>query len=241
MRQRSPVMADDPAAPAKRGAWAARGAFPAPGRPAVPTAVARQHSGRPVRPALRSAGQLPSERMRRQPRRIAGPHEWLLRDGTTDSAAQKDSAFAPAGASTGLAGRLTPEWSASRTSRRLFVRRARARAKAGANGGVMVRRALLDRGDELAADSEAHYRGQAPSDSQATSQAHYDSRPPKGRRTTSRWRGAGGRWLVWIGRVVVWAVIVLIGYRGVLAIVSGSSSPSRPASPKSAPDAKSTF
>ncbi len=43
----------------------------------------------------------------------------------------------------------------------------------------MVRRALLDRGDELTVDSEAHFRGQAPSGSQARyrSQAQYDSRP----------------------------------------------------------------
>jgi hypothetical protein len=38
---------------------------------------------------------------------------------------------------------------------------------------------------------------------------------------------------MWVGRVVVWAVIVLIGYRGVLAIVSGPSSPGRPASTRS--------
>jgi len=105
----------------------------------------------------------------------------------------------------------------------------------------MVRRALLDRGDELAADSEAHFRGQAPSDSQARSQAQYDSRPMSARRGTSRWRGAGGRWLVWVGRVVVWAVIVLIGYRGVLAIVSGPSSSSRPASQHTTPDVRSAF
>lgn len=107
----------------------------------------------------------------------------------------------------------------------------------------MVRRALLDRGDELAADSEAHFRGQAPSDSQARyrSQAQYDSRPLSAGRARSRWRGAGGRWLVWVGRAVVWAVIVLIGYRGVLAIVSGPSSPSRPSSPDTTPGVRSPF
>ncbi|HEY2505009.1 MAG TPA: conjugal transfer protein [Streptosporangiaceae bacterium] len=35
------------------------------------------------------------------------------------------------------------------------------------------------------------------------------------------WRGAGGRWLVWVGRAVIWAVVILVGYRGVLAIVQG--------------------
>lgn len=33
-------------------------------------------------------------------------------------------------------------------------------------------------------------------------------------------RGAGGRWLVWVLRAVVWAVLLLIGYRGIAAIVT---------------------
>lgn len=47
------------------------------------------------------------------------------------------------------------------------------------------------------------------------------------------WRGAGGRWLVWTFRVVVWAVLLIIGYRGVMAIVlnetPASKTPSAPA------------
>jgi len=42
-------------------------------------------------------------------------------------------------------------------------------------------------------------------------------------RTTSGWRGAGGRWLVWVFRVVVWLVLLLIGYRGVTAIMHGET------------------
>jgi hypothetical protein len=42
-------------------------------------------------------------------------------------------------------------------------------------------------------------------------------------RTTSGWRGAGGRWLVWVFRVVVWLVLLLIGYRGVTAIMAGET------------------
>ncbi|MHB1434391.1 MAG: hypothetical protein ACYCVZ_20025, partial [Streptosporangiaceae bacterium] len=34
-------------------------------------------------------------------------------------------------------------------------------------------------------------------------------------------RGAGGRWLVWALRGVAWLVVLLIGYRGVLAIIAG--------------------
>ena len=33
-------------------------------------------------------------------------------------------------------------------------------------------------------------------------------------------RSAGGRWLVWVLRAVVWVVLLLIGYRGVAAIVT---------------------
>jgi len=51
------------------------------------------------------------------------------------------------------------------------------------------------------------------------------------RQTGKPWRGSGGRWLVWTFRIVVWAVLLIIGYRGVTAIVtpdknsSGSSAP----------------
>lgn len=33
-------------------------------------------------------------------------------------------------------------------------------------------------------------------------------------------RGAGGRWLVWVLRAAVWVVLLLIGYRGIAAIVT---------------------
>jgi Conjugative transposon protein TcpC len=35
----------------------------------------------------------------------------------------------------------------------------------------------------------------------------------------SPWSGGGGRWMVWPMRVVLWAAILVIGYRGVMAIV----------------------
>jgi Conjugative transposon protein TcpC len=50
------------------------------------------------------------------------------------------------------------------------------------------------------------------------------------------WRGAGGRWLVWVFRVVVWAVLLIIGYRGVTAIIFNET----PASTAPAPAATST-
>jgi Conjugative transposon protein TcpC len=39
------------------------------------------------------------------------------------------------------------------------------------------------------------------------------------------WRGAGGRWLVWLLRGVAWLVVLLIGYNGVLAIVTREANP----------------
>jgi len=39
------------------------------------------------------------------------------------------------------------------------------------------------------------------------------------------WRGSGGRWLVWVFRFVLWTVLLLIGYRGVAAIVTGTAGP----------------
>jgi hypothetical protein len=55
------------------------------------------------------------------------------------------------------------------------------------------------------------------------------------------WSGAGGRWLVWTFRAVVWAVLLIIGYRGVTAIVLNETPASRsgaPAGPSSGPDSQ---
>lgn len=69
----------------------------------------------------------------------------------------------------------------------------------------MVRRAILDRDEALAPEDQALPTAQFPA----------DLGQPRPHR-----QGAGGRWLVWAGRAVIWAVLLLIGYRGVLAIVS---------------------
>jgi Conjugative transposon protein TcpC len=79
----------------------------------------------------------------------------------------------------------------------------------------MVRRAILDRGEMLAAEDQALPPSQLP-----TELVQQPGRP---------WRGAGGRWLVWAGRAVAWAVLLLIGYRGVVAIVAGRESGTAPA------------
>jgi hypothetical protein len=48
-------------------------------------------------------------------------------------------------------------------------------------------------------------------------------------------RGAGGRWLAWTLRVLVWVVLLLIGYRGVLAIIDSYRGPSASGSSSSHP------
>ena len=75
----------------------------------------------------------------------------------------------------------------------------------------MVRKATLDRGlrpDELDAADEAVLGAPEP--------AELAERRP------SPWRGSGGRWLVWAFRAVIWAVLLIVGFRGVEAIAAGT-------------------
>lgn len=78
----------------------------------------------------------------------------------------------------------------------------------------MGRRALLERSDQ-AADEEA-----LPAD-QPHPVRSGEAAAPWRQAGSAPWRGAGGRWIVWVARAVVWAVLLLIGYRGVLAIIDG--------------------
>jgi hypothetical protein len=74
----------------------------------------------------------------------------------------------------------------------------------------MVRKATLDRGlrpDELAPADEAE-------ELNVNDPAELSERRP------GQWRGAGGRWLIWSFRAVIWAVLIVIGFRGVMSIVS---------------------
>lgn len=48
---------------------------------------------------------------------------------------------------------------------------------------------------------------------------------PTARTPPRLWAGSGGRWLVWVFRVVLWTVLLLIGFRGVAAIVMGYPGP----------------
>jgi len=52
--------------------------------------------------------------------------------------------------------------------------------------------------------------------------------PGGGRPRQSRsWNGGGGRWLVWTLRAVLWAVLLIIGYRGITAIIFNETPASR--------------
>jgi hypothetical protein len=75
----------------------------------------------------------------------------------------------------------------------------------------MVRRAILDPEEAIADEDQVLPPTQFPAQ--------------RGR----QWQGAGGRWLVWVGRVIAWAVLLLIGYRGVLAIVTDQDMSAKPA------------
>ncbi|HEY7484803.1 MAG TPA: conjugal transfer protein [Streptosporangiaceae bacterium] len=64
--------------------------------------------------------------------------------------------------------------------------------------------------------------------------------PDRGRRRR-RWAGSGGRWWVWIGRIILWACIIVVLLNGVRAIFDRYTA--EPAQTPSAPqqDAKAQF
>ena len=82
----------------------------------------------------------------------------------------------------------------------------------------MVRRATLDRGAQPTAHAAAVGGGPGIPD---------QDEMPAGRKPKP-WRGAGGRWLVWSFRAVLWAVLLIIGYRGVMAIVAPPKAATQP-------------
>ena len=86
----------------------------------------------------------------------------------------------------------------------------------------MVRRSTVDRSPQPDLYSADYDPGAG------SQQAGTGKRPRPG----PGWRGAGGRWLVWTFRVVVWAVLLIIGYRGVTAIMAAAMAiPRCPATP----------
>ena len=90
----------------------------------------------------------------------------------------------------------------------------------------MVRRSTIERSSR----SAEHGLGYEADADYAEAASTARSRP------TRTWGGAGGRWLVWTFRVIAWIVLLLIGFRGVTAIVSGEKSTgAAPAAPAAQP------
>lgn len=90
----------------------------------------------------------------------------------------------------------------------------------------MVRRSTVDRSPQpgmYEADYETVAGDLAPGESRG--------RPHSG----TGWRGAGGRWLVWTFRIVVWVILLVIGYRGVMAIVLNETPPANSTPAPTAP------
>jgi conjugative transposon protein TcpC len=85
----------------------------------------------------------------------------------------------------------------------------------------MARRATLDRRMSHGTDDDSLPPDPAPARRR---------RPAK-----SQWGGSGGRWLVWVLRAVAWLVLLLIGYRGVTAIISGSTTTPTAPAPSASP------
>lgn len=74
----------------------------------------------------------------------------------------------------------------------------------------MARRSTVQRDSRIAGDPELSAYPDFPDD--------LDRAPARGRGASrGRWSGGGGRWLVWTGRAVLWALIVVIVVNGVRA------------------------
>jgi hypothetical protein len=86
----------------------------------------------------------------------------------------------------------------------------------------MVRRSTVDRSPKLTEHGLGYEAG-----------TEYSEPDGIGRpRRPRTWGGGGGRWLIWTFRVIAWAVLLLIGFRGVQAILTDEThqTPTSPAS-----------
>lgn len=70
----------------------------------------------------------------------------------------------------------------------------------------MARRSTVQHGPRIAGDPELSAR----------SDDDFDAPPPR-RPRRGGWSGGGGRWLVWTGRIILWALIVVIVVNGIRA------------------------
>ena len=64
---------------------------------------------------------------------------------------------------------------------------------------------------------------------------------PAARAPARNWSGSGGRWLIWVFRAVLWLALLLIGYRGVVAIVAGQPVSGRGPGAAAAPGGQRAF
>src|ERR1700734_1730055 len=87
-------------------------------------------------------------------------------------------------------------------------------AQRGTGGGVMVRGSGVDDPARSAVYADDPESGGGTS-----------GQP--GRRPRRSWNGGGGRWFVWPLRIVLGAVLLIIGYRGIMAIVLNETPASR--------------
>ncbi|GAA3028656.1 conjugal transfer protein [Streptosporangium longisporum] len=88
----------------------------------------------------------------------------------------------------------------------------------------MARRSTVQRDPRIAGDPELSAYPDFPDDPDL-------DRVPARRRGTprNRWSGGGGRWLVWAGRAVLWALIIVIVVNGVRAPFERLTQPNTPA------------
>jgi hypothetical protein len=77
----------------------------------------------------------------------------------------------------------------------------------------MVRRSTVDRSPQSAVHGAGYEAGAE----------HLETGVPVRGHPSRGWGGAGGRWLVWTFRAVLWAALLIIVYRGVTAIVTGET------------------
>jgi Conjugative transposon protein TcpC len=94
----------------------------------------------------------------------------------------------------------------------------------------MVRRSTLDRGPH----PDIHDGG-------SDIRTPLGEQGPGARDRQGPWRGAGGRWTVWALRGLIWLVLIVIGVRGVIAIVLGQTTPSHSSAAAVRPPASSGF
>ncbi|MFC0037887.1 conjugal transfer protein [Actinomadura rayongensis] len=100
---------------------------------------------------------------------------------------------------------------------------------------MMARRSAVRDGRRTAEADEPRTDGFDPSDG-----AFDPPEPRRGRNRGGRWGGSGGRWWVWLGRAVLWALIIVILVNGVRAPFERFTSSDKPSAGRAAAPGKGT-